>query len=72
MKIRLLLFALLSFITWNAFAYGRSYPVKEVEGAFCGQTGGVCKIDLPRILKADYLLHEKLARYRQVYTVMRG
>lgn len=54
------------------FAWAWSYPVKEVEGAFCGQSGGVCKIELPRISKADYLKYYQLPRYRQIYTVLWG
>lgn len=63
---------LLSLLVLPAVCEGRSYPVKEIEGNFCGQSGWICKIELPRILKADYLSYEKLPRYRQIYTVMRG
>ena len=52
-RIFILLISLL--IRWCAKSFARSYPVKQVEGNFCGQTGWLCKIDLPRIEKADYL-----------------
>lgn len=59
-------FLLLTFS--EGFAW--SYPVKEVTWSFCGETGGVCSIELPRIEKADYLKYQNQPRYRQIYTVM--
>ena len=67
-KIFILLISLL--IRGCAKSFARSYPVKQVEGNFCGQTGWLCKIDLPRIEKADYLKYQNFPRYRQIYTVM--
>ncbi len=59
-------------IIWAHSAFAWSYPVQEVEGNFCEGSGWVCKIELPRILKADYLKYQSLAHYRQIYTVMWG
>ena len=67
-RIFILLISLL--IRWCAKSFAWSYPVKQVEGNFCGQTGWLCKIDLPRIEKADYLKYQNFSRYRQIYTVM--
>lgn len=60
------------FLAFGIPTFAWTYPVKEVEGAFCNQGNERCKIELPRILQADYLKYQKLFPYAQVYTVMWG
>lgn len=62
----------LAFVFFTPSLFARSYPVKEVAGAFCEKENASCVIALPRILQADYLKYQKLPLYRQVYTVMWG
>ena len=64
------LFVVLVFLFSIPSSFSWSYPVKQVEGAFCEQGKERCTIELPRILQADYLKYQKLFPYSQVYTVM--
>jgi hypothetical protein len=60
---------LCSIITSQTF--WRSYPVQEVSWNFCWSSWGICSIELPRIINADYLSYKNSPLYREIYTVMR-
>lgn len=56
----------------SLFCWAWSYPVQEVEGSFCWETGGKCTLELPRILNGDLLQYYQIPRYRQIYSVLWG